>query len=163
MKSAFNVLFLCTHNSARSLMAEAIAAKHAGTDFNVYSAGTAPYVHPDAEVISKLQTLGYDTSNLTPKFWTQFTDHNSPKMDFVISLDEQLDDAPRKYFADSVNATWPLPDTSDLHGNPAERAALLNEIYARLQRVIGTFMALPLRSLDEMVVKAKMDAMAVEG
>ncbi len=163
MKSAFNVLFLCTHNSARSLMAEAIAAKHAGSDFNIYSAGTAPYVEPDAEAIAKLQSFGFDTSNLTPKFWTTFTDHSAPKMNFVISLDDTLDDAPAKFFVDAVRATWPLPDTSDLHGKPAERAALLNEIFARLQRAIGAFMALPLRSLDEMVVKAKMDALAVEG
>jgi ArsR family transcriptional regulator, arsenate/arsenite/antimonite-responsive transcriptional repressor / arsenate reductase (thioredoxin) len=161
MTAAFNVLFLCTHNSARSIMAEAILQKAGGGRFHSYSAGSRPIAKPSVEVMNKLRALGHDTTDLRSKSWNEFTGPDVPHMDFVITLC----DAPRGQecpdFGDvAVTAAWPLPDPSKFTGSEIERTALLNELYASLQRRIGIFTALPFASLDRMAMKARLDELA---
>ncbi|MFI4981126.1 MAG: arsenate reductase ArsC, partial [Nevskiales bacterium] len=91
MTAAFNVLFLCTHNSARSIMAEAILAKAGSGRFHAYSAGSDPAAAPNPEVIAKLRLLGYDVAALRSKSWNEFTGPTAPRMDFVITLCDTLD------------------------------------------------------------------------
>jgi len=86
MTPAFNVLFLCTHNSARSLMAEAILGQVGKGRFNAYSAGSDPARQPMQEVLARLKTLGHDTAGLRCKSWDEFTGPDAPRMDFVITL-----------------------------------------------------------------------------
>ena len=86
----FNVLFLCTHNSARSLMAQAILERIGKGKFNAYSAGSEPAHSPMREVIDKLETLGHDVSGLRCKSWDEFTGPDAPQMDFVITLCDVL-------------------------------------------------------------------------
>jgi arsenate reductase len=158
MTAAFNVLFLCTHNSARSIMAEAILQKSGGGRFHAYSAGSKPIASPNAEVIAKLRALGHDTDNLHSKSWDEFTGPVAPRMDFVITLCDTPDGPECPDFGGmAVTAAWPLPDPARFTGSPIERAALLNELYASLQRRIGIFIALPFASLDRMALKARLD------
>jgi protein-tyrosine-phosphatase len=161
MTPAFNVLFLCTHNSARSIMAEAILEKHCGGRFHAYSAGSKPIARPNAEVMEKLRVLGHDTDHLRSKSWNEFTGPDAPHMDFVITLCDTPRGQECPDFGDmAVTAAWPLPDPAKFTGSPVECAALLNELYASLQRRIGIFTALPFASLDRMALKARLDELA---
>ena len=158
MTPAFNVLFLCTHNSARSIMAEAILQKLGGERFHAYSAGSDPIAEPNAEVIEKLRALGHDIGDLHSKSWNEFTGPNAPRMDFVITLCDTLHGQDCPDFGDlAVTAAWPLPDPAKFTGSAVERAALLNELYASLRRRIEIFTALPFASLDRMALKARLD------
>jgi arsenate reductase len=161
MTAAFNVLFLCTHNSARSIMAEAILEKYGMGRFRAYSAGSDPIKKPNEEVIQKLETLGHDTENLRSKSWDEFTGPTAPHMDFVITLCDTPHGQQCPEFGDvSVTAAWPLPDPAKFTGSAIERAALLNELYAGLRRRLEIFAALPLKSLDSMALKKRLDELA---
>lgn len=158
MTPAFNVLFLCTRNSGRSIMAEAILRKLGGDRFNVYSAGSEPASEPMPEVTGKLRALGHDVSTLRSKSWNEFTGDDAPRMDFVIALCDTLDGQACPDFGDkAVTGAWPLPDPAKFHGNPAECSTMLNELYASLARRIGIFTSLPFASLDRMAVRARLD------
>ena len=158
MSPAFNVLFLCTQNAARSIMAEAILHKFGGTRFQAYSAGSDPAPAPRAEVLEKLAALGHDVSELHSKSWLVFTGANAPRMDFVVTLCEIVDgQACPDFGALPVTGAWPLPDPAKFTGPPAEQSALLNELYASLRRRIEIFVALPFAALDRMAMKARLD------
>ncbi len=158
----FNVLFLCTHNSARSIIAEAVLAKLGEGRFRAFSAGSAP--RPDGplpEVIAQLSALGHDVSALRSKSWDEFAGPDAPRMDFVITLCDILSGQACPDFGGTVTtAAWPLPDPAKFIGNAAERAALLNELYGGLQRRIEIFASLPVTTLDRMALKARLDELA---
>ena len=158
MTAAFNVLFLCTHNSARSQMAQAILESIARGKFNAYSAGSAPARNPMAAVIDKLETLGHDVSNLRCKSWNEFTGPSAPQMDFVITLCDTLDgqDCP-DVGANPITAAWPLPDPAKFKGTQAERATMINELYGMIRRRLEIFVNLPYASLDRMSLKKRLD------
>jgi protein-tyrosine-phosphatase len=158
MSPAFNVLFLCTRNSARSLIAEALLERIGKGRFNAYSAGSDPADHPMPEVIDRLKHLGHDVSTLRSKSWTEFTGPDAPRMDFVIALC----DTPQGQVCPDlgeklVNAAWPLPDPAAFFGSPTERVTLLNELYGMARRRIEIFTSLPFASLDRMALKKRLD------
>jgi arsenate reductase len=158
MAPAFNVLFLCTRNSARSILAEALLEKIGRGRFNAYSAGSEPAREPMPEVIDRLKHLGHDVSKLRSKSWNEFTGPSAPRMDFVIALcdtpqGQVCPDLGEKF----VNAAWPLPDPADFRGSPAERVTLLNELYAMVRRRLEIFTSLPFTSLDRMALKKRLD------
>jgi len=159
---AFNVLFLCTHNSARSIIAEAILDKIGRPRFEGWSAGSDP--RPDGplpEVMTLLKTLGHDVSDLRSKSWNELSGPDAPRMDFVITLCDTLHGQTCPDFgATTVTGAWPLPDPSKFSGSVAERATLLNEVYAGLRRRLETFISLPIASLDRMALKARIDELA---
>ncbi len=158
MIPAFNVLFVCTHNSARSIMAEAILTKVGGDRFRAYSAGAAPSARPMPEIIDKLRTLGHDVSGLHCKSWDVFTGPDAPRMDFLITLCDTRDSQTCPDFGDKVvTGVWSLPDPAKFTGGNVERAALLNELYASLYRRITIFINLPLAKLDRMALKVRLD------
>jgi arsenate reductase len=158
MIPAFNVLFLCTHNSARSIIAEDILRNVGGARFNAYSAGTEPIAAPLPAVLEKLRTFGHDVSKLRSKSWTEFTGPNAPRMDFVITLCDTPDGQICPDFGEfPVTAAWPLPDPTKFTGSAVERSAMLNELYASLRRRIEIFTSLPFASLDRMAMKARLD------
>ncbi|MBC7634057.1 MAG: helix-turn-helix domain-containing protein [Acetobacteraceae bacterium] len=162
MIPAFNVLFVCTHNAARSIMAESILTKIGAGRFHAYSAGSAPGVAPLPAVITKLASLGHDVSRLASKSWDRVTGPAAPRMDFVIALCDTLAGQSCPDFgALSVTGAWPLPDPAKFHGNPAEQATMLNEVYASLRRRIEIFMSLPFATLDRMALKARLDEIGV--
>jgi ArsR family transcriptional regulator, arsenate/arsenite/antimonite-responsive transcriptional repressor / arsenate reductase (thioredoxin) len=164
MTAAFNVLFLCTHNSARSIMAETILRKFGGDRFQAYSAGSEPIAEPNPEVMAKLRTLDHDTSGLHSKSWHEFTGRNAPRMDFVITLCDTPEGQVCPDFGNlAVTAAWPLPDPAKFAGSAIERASMLNMLYASLRRRIEIFTALPFGSLDRMALKARLDQLADGG
>jgi len=159
MTPAFNVLFLCTRNSARSIMAEAILQSLALQRFHAWSAGSDPAEAPMPAVIEKLRGLGHDTSSLHSKSWDVFTGPEAPRMDFVIALCDVLDGQSCPDFgATAITAAWPLPDPARFHGSPAECATLLNELYASLRRRLEIFTSLPFAALDRMAMRARLEA-----
>ena len=159
---AFNVLFLCTHNSARSIMAEAILDKIGSPRFEGWSAGSDP--RPDGplpEVMTLLKTLGHDVSDLRSKSWNELSGPDAPRMDFVITLCDTIQGQTCPDFgATTITGAWPLPDPSKFSGSTAERATLLNEVYAGLRRRLEAFISLPVASLDRMALKARVDELA---
>jgi arsenate reductase len=158
MTPSFNVLFLCTHNSARSIMAEAILSKIGKGRFNAYSAGSDPARSPQPEVLDRLRKLGHDVSRLRCKSWNEFTGPTAPRMDFVIALcDTPHRQACPDFGEKFVNGAWPLPDPADFKGSPTERATLINELYGMIRRRVEIFTSLPFESLDKMALKARLD------
>jgi protein-tyrosine-phosphatase len=158
MTPAFNVLFLCTQNSARSIMAEALLEKIGRRGFRAYSAGAEPAERPLPEVIERLKALGHDTTELRCKSWNEFKGPDAPRMDFIIALC----DVPHGQFCPDlagqyVTAAWPLPDPAQFKGSATERTTLLNELYAMIRRRIEIFTSLPFPSLDRMALKARLD------
>jgi len=163
MKPAtFNVLFLCTHNSARSIMAEAILGSMAQGRFQAFSAGSEPLpAGPLPEVLAQLKGLGHDVSGLRSKSWDEFTGPDAPRMDFVIALCDTLNlQACPDFEGTHVTAAWPLPDPAKFTGSATERATLLNELYAALHRRLSIFTSLPFGTLDRMALKARLDDLA---
>ena len=155
---SFNVLFLCTQNSARSIMAEAILGKIGKGRFHAYSAGSEPARAPLPEVVERLRQLGHDVQHLRSKPLDEFTGPQAPRMDFVIALC----DAPQGQFCPDIDtrcvtAAWPLPDPAKFVGSAAEKTTLLNELYAMIRRRIEIFTSLPFASLDRMALKTRLD------
>jgi arsenate reductase len=158
MTPAFNVLFLCTQNSARSIIAEALLEQIGRGRFRAYSAGSAPAREPMPEVIERLAALGHDVSHLHSKSWDEFKGPHAPRMDFIIALC----DSPNGQFCPDldtqfVTGAWPLPDPAQFTGSATERTTLLNELYAMIRRRIEIFTSLPFDSLDRMAIKARLD------
>ena len=158
MTASFNVLFLCTHNSARSIMAEAMLEKIGKGQFHAYSAGSEPVTEPNGEVVANLKQLGHDVSRLRSKSWNEFTKADAPRMDFVIALCDTTQGQSCPEFADNaVTASWPLPDPAKFSGTEAERRVLLNQLYSMINRRLEIFCSLPFGSLDRMALKARLD------
>jgi protein-tyrosine-phosphatase/DNA-binding transcriptional ArsR family regulator len=160
MTATFNVLFLCTHNSARSLMAQAILEKIGRGKFNAYSAGSEPARSPVPEVIQKLVTLGHDVSGLHCKSWNRFMGSDAPQMDFVITLCDTMQGQDCPDVGDKpITAAWPLPDPAKFKGTPTERATMINELYGMIRRRLEIFVNLPHASLDRIALKKRLDEM----
>lgn len=158
----FHVLFLCTHNSARSIIAEAILDRIGRPRFEGWSAGSHPRPEgPLPEVMALLRALGHDIADLRSKSWAELTGPGAPRMDFVITLCDTLNGQGCPDFGDTVvTAAWPMPDPSKFTGGAAERATLLNEVYAGLRRRLEALTALPVASLDRIALKARVDELA---
>lgn len=158
MSKTFNVLFLCTHNAARSIMAEAILSRIGRDRFNVYSAGNAPAEAPLPEVMHNLQVLGHDTAGLRSKSWSEFTGPDAPAMDFVIALCDTTEDQVCPELGDkAMTASWPLPDPAKFTGTEVEKGVLLNQLYSMILRRLEIFCSLPISTLDKMALKARLD------
>ena len=163
MKPAtFNVLFLCTRNSARSIMAETILNDIGQGRFRAFSAGSEPLpTGPLPEVLAQLKGIGHDVSRLRSKSWDEFTGPDAPRMDFVIALCDTLNlQSCPDFEGTHVTAAWPLPDPAKFTGTGTERATLMNELYAALHRRLGIFTSLPFGALDRMALKARLDELA---
>ncbi|MGA8610629.1 MAG: arsenate reductase ArsC [Xanthobacteraceae bacterium] len=153
----FNVLFLCTGNSARSIMAEAILNKLGAGRFRAYSAGSHPkgQVHPEA--LRLLQSLGYDTSGFRSKSWSEFADPGAPLLDFVFTVcDNAAGEACPVWPGQPMTAHWGLPDPAEVKGNAAEISLAFKDTYRMLNQRIGIFTSLPLRSLDQLSLQKKL-------
>jgi arsenate reductase len=152
----YNVLFLCTGNSARSIVAEAILNKLGAGKFCAYSAGSQPKgrVHP--ETIRLLQGLGYDTSGFRSKPWTEFAEAGAPPLDFVFTVcDNAAGETCPVWPGQPMTAHWGVPDPAAATGNQAEIALAFKDAYRMLNQRIGIFTALPLRFLDRLSLQKK--------
>ncbi len=160
--ATFNVLFLCTRNSARSIMGEAILNDIGQGRFRAFSAGSEPLpAGPLPEVLTQLKAMGHDVPGLRSKSWDEFTGSDAPRMDFVIALCDTLNlQACPDFEGTHVTAAWPLPDPAKFSGTAIERATLLNELYAALHRRLSIFTSLSFSALDRMALKARLDELA---
>ncbi len=158
MEPAFNVLFICTRNSARSIMAEAILEKIGRGKFNAYSAGSAPAAAPMPEVLDRLRAMGHDVSRLRSKSWREFAGPDAPRMDFVLTLCDPSEGETCPDLGDRpVTATWPFPDPAKFSGTAVERTALLNQLYGMIRRRLEAFTSLPFGTLERIGLKARLD------
>jgi arsenate reductase (thioredoxin) len=151
----YNVLFLCTGNSARSVIAEAILNKVGAGKFRAYSAGSQPKgrVHP--ETMKLLRSLGYDTTAFRSKSWVEFL--KEPQFDFVFTVcDNAAEEVCPTWPGQPMTAHWGIPDPADATGNPAEIVPAFKEIYRLLNQRISLFVSLQLRSLNELTIAGKL-------
>jgi protein-tyrosine-phosphatase len=151
----YNVLFLCTGNSARSVIAEAILNKIGAGKFRAYNAGSQPKgrVHP--ETIRLLDGLGYDTAGFRSNSWAEFAESGGPEFDFIFTVCDRAaaEVCPPGH---PMTAHWGVPDPAETTGTPAEIALAFKDAYRLLNQRIGIFNALPLRSLDNMTLNSKL-------
>jgi arsenate reductase len=153
----YNVLFLCTGNSARSVIGEAILNKVGAGNFRAYSAGSQPKGQINPHTIHLLQSLGYDTSGYRSKSWDEFAKAGEPKFDFVFTVcDSAAAEACPVWPGQPMTAHWGIADPAATTGTPAEIALAFKEAYRLLNQRIGIFTALPLRSLDRLSLQGKL-------
>jgi arsenate reductase (thioredoxin) len=155
----YNVLFLCTGNSARSIMAEAILNKDGGGRFRAFSAGSQPkgQVHPAA--IAWLDQLGYDTKDFRSKNWEEFAKPCAPELDFVFTVcDNAAGEVCPIWPGQPMTAHWGIEDPAAVEGEAQERA--FRAAFHALQRRIQLFLALPLESIDELTLQKQLSGIA---
>jgi arsenate reductase (thioredoxin) len=154
----FNVLFLCTGNSARSIMAEAILNKLGAGKFRAYSAGSSqPKGQVHSETIRLMQGLGYDTSGFRSKSWHEYAKPGAPSLDFVFTVcDNAAGETCPVWPGQPMTAHWGVPDPAEAKGTEAEVALAFKDAYRMLHQRIGIFTALPLRSLDQLTLQSKL-------
>jgi arsenate reductase (thioredoxin) len=153
----FNVLFLCTGNSARSIMAEAILNKLGQEKFRAYSAGSQPKGKVNPHTIQLLQSLDYDTSNFRSKSWNEFAKPGAPALDFVFTVcDNAAGETCPVWPGLPMTAHWGVPDPAEAKGTEAEVALAFKDAYRMLFQRIGIFTALSIRSLDQLTLQNKL-------
>ncbi|MFG1420470.1 arsenate reductase ArsC [Roseixanthobacter liquoris] len=160
----FNVLFLCTGNSARSIMGECILNRLGLDRFKAYSAGSHPKgaVHP--ETLKLLTGLHYDVSGLRSKSWTEFAQPGAPALDFVFTVcDDAAQETCPVWPGQPMTAHWGIPDPAAVTGSPAEIALAFADAYRMLNNRISIFIALPFRSLDRLALQKRLDAIGKAG
>ena len=153
----YNVLFLCTGNSARSIMAEAILSKLGAGKFCAFSAGSQPkgQVHP--ETLRLLHGLGYDASRFRSKSWGEFAKLDAPLLDFVFTVcDTAAGETCPLWPGQPMTAHWGVPDPAAAKGSSAEIALAFKDAYRMLNQRIGIFTSLPLRSLDTLTLQSRL-------
>lgn len=158
MPAARNVLFLCTGNSARSLIAEVILNAEGAGRFRAYSAGSSPRGGPHPYTLDLLRGLGHDVGALRAKSWDEFATPEAPQMDFVFTVCDKAAAEPCPVWpGQPVTAHWGLPDPVIATGNEAERRLAFSETYRMLRNRITAFTSLPMDSLDRMALKRAVD------
>jgi arsenate reductase len=153
----YNVLFLCTGNSARSVIAEAILNKIGAGTFRAYSAGSQPKGQVSPNTIRLLKRLGYDDAQFRSKSWREFVQPGAPALDFVFTVcDDAAGETCPVWPGQPMTAHWGIPDPAAVVGTPAEIAIAFSDAYRMLQRRIEAFAALPLKALDSLTLQNKL-------
>ena len=150
----YNILFLCTHNSARSILGEALASTHPSGKLIGYSAGSTPgtSVNPIAADIA--EELGMDRTLLRSKSWDEFALPDAPKMDFIVTVcDNAAGEVCPFWPGQPATAHWGFPDPSQVQGNDIEKKAAFNEVMNGLKKRLDILAAMPLEKLDSMSLK----------
>jgi arsenate reductase len=149
MQKSYNVLFLCTGNSARSIMAEAIMNSKGQPNFVAYSAGSQPSGAFRSEALRELGTANLPTSGLRSKGWDEFSRADSPKMDFVITVcDNAANEICPVWLGHPMTVHWGVPDPVAVRGTEEQVAKAFRDAFCLLERRITLFLSLPLATLD---------------
>src|SRR5450631_2088888 len=154
----FNVLFLCTGNLARSIMAEAILKKVGSGKFQAYSAGSQPkgQVHPEAARL--LQSLDFNTTGFRSKSWNEFAKPGAPALDFVFTVcDNAAGEACPFWPGQPMTAHWGIPDPAAVEGTEVEKKFAFRQAFKAMETRIQLFLSLPLQSIDRMRLKESLD------
>jgi arsenate reductase len=158
MQDNYNVLFLCTGNSARSIMAEAILNRKGTPNFSAYSAGSHPTGIVRPEALKQLEIARLPTTGLRSKSWDEFEKPSAPRLDFVFTV---CDNAAREvcplWPGQPMTAHWGVPDPAAVTGTPEEIARAYRNAFMMLDRRISLFLCLPLASLDQLAIKKEID------
>jgi len=158
MDRPFNVLFLCTGNSARSIMAEAILNRERRGHFRAYSAGSQPKGEPHPYTLDLLRKLNFDVGDLRSKSWNEFSGPDAPPLDFVFTVcDNAAGEACPFWPGQPMTAHWGVPDPAAASGNEAIVRLAFADAFRMLANRIGIFVNLPLRSLDRLTLQAQLN------
>jgi arsenate reductase (thioredoxin) len=154
MPKHYNVLFLCTGNSARSILAEALLNQKSKGNFTAYSAGSHPSGAPRPEALAQLQSAGISIEGLRSKSWDEFAIPGAPQMDFVFTVcDNAAKEACPYWPGQPMTAHWGIPDPAAVKGTPEEIARGFRDAFVVLDRRIGLFLSLPLATLQELAIQ----------
>jgi len=155
----YNALFLCTGNSARSIIAEAILQRLGGGKFNAYSAGSHPKGEVNPHAIKLLQRFNYKTDGFRSKSWDEFAQAGAPPLDFVVTVcDNAAGEVCPIWPGQPMTAHWGVPDPAAVvDGAPAEISAAFADAYGRLQNRITIFTSLPFEGLDRLSLQKRLD------
>jgi len=158
MADHYHVLFLCTGNSARSIMAEAILNHKGKGKFTAFSAGSHPTGKPRPEALKQIQAAGMAVAGLRSKSWDEFSSPSAPRLDFVFTV---CDNAAREqcpyWPGQPMTAHWGIPDPASVQGSPEEIARAFHDAFVVLDRRIGLFLSLPFGSLEQLAIKREID------
>lgn len=158
INKAFNVLFLCTGNSARSILAEAIMNRHGNGRFNAYSAGSQPKSGPHPQALKLLGSLKYDAKQFSSKSWDEFAKPGAPALDFVFTVcDNAANEICPLWPGQPMSAHWGIPDPAAIEGSDSEIAAAFAETYRQMNNRITAFINLPVESLDRLSLTERLD------
>lgn len=153
----YNVLFLCSGNSARSIMGEAILNDLGKGKFKAFSAGTTAKGEVNPHTIKVLGAAGHDVSNLHSKSWDEFAKADGVKLDFVITVcDDAAGETCPVWPGEPMLAHWGIPDPVKAKGSEAEIAVAFDEAYGMLKRRIDLLLSIPIEKLDKLVVTARL-------
>ena len=152
------VRFLCTGNSARSILAEALLNHKSNGNFTAYSAGSHPSGTPRPEALAQLQSAGISTAGLRSKSWDEFAAPGAPHLDFVFTVCDNAAKEQCPYWpGQPMTAHWGIPDPAAVKGTPEEIARAFRDAYVVLDRRIGLFLSLPLATLQQLAIQEKLN------
>jgi arsenate reductase len=158
MPPPYNVLFLCTGNSARSIMAEAIMNQKGRPNFVAYSAGSHPSGKIRPEALRELEAANLPTTGLRSKSWDEFAQPGAPCLDFVFTVcDNAANEVCPVWPGQPVTAHWGVPDPAAVQGSEEQIRQAFREAFFLLERRIGLFLALPISTLSRMALKHEVD------
>ncbi len=159
MKDHYNVLFLCTGNSARSIIAEAILNREGRGKFKAFSAGSHPKGNVNPRTLDLLRKFNYDVSTLRSKSWGEFAQVGAPELDFVFTVcDNAAGESCPLWPGQPITAHWGIPDPAAAEGSEAEIALAFKDAYRMLSRRIDLLLALPIEKLDRLVLTTRLKA-----
>jgi arsenate reductase len=159
-KNVYNVLFLCTHNSARSLMGEAILNSLAigRGRFRAYSAGSHPAGKPNPFALECIQRVGMPIEGLRSKNWDEFARPGAPRLDFVFTVcDNAAKEVCPVWPGQPMTAHWGLQDPSAVEGGDEKKRQVFSSVFRQLSNRIGIFASLPMSKLDKLSLQKKLD------
>jgi protein-tyrosine-phosphatase len=157
-REPLNVLFLCTGNSARSIIAEAIMNREGRGRFQAFSAGSTPKGRVHANTLSLLRGLHYPTADLRSKSWDELAQPGAPRLDFVFTVcDDAAAEVCPLWPGQPMTAHWGMPDPAAVIGSPAEISVAFADTYRMLNNRIDIFINLPLASLDRLSLQRRLD------
>jgi arsenate reductase (thioredoxin) len=158
MQGHYNVLFLCTGNSARSIMAEAILNFRGRPHCSAYSAGSHPSGEVRSEALQEIEAAHIPTKDLRSKSWDEFAQPGAPQLDFVFTVcDNAAKEVCPVWPGQPMTAHWGVPDPATVHGTEEEVQRAFREAFLSLDRRIALFLCLPLASLDRLALKREID------
>jgi protein-tyrosine-phosphatase len=156
----YNILFLCTGNSARSVMAEAIVDRLGEGRFKGYSAGSHPTGRPNPYALDLLNSLGHPTGELRSKSWDEFAAPGAPQMDFVITVcDNAAGEVCPVWPGQPVTAHWPFRDPAAAEGTEAEKRQVFADVYGQIHKRVDIFVNLPINALDRLSLQKRLREM----
>jgi arsenate reductase len=159
MQKTYNILVLCTGNSARSIMGEALFNTMGGGRFQAYSAGSHPSGKVTPFAIEQVRALGYPVEGLRSKSWDEFAQPGAPEMDFVVTVcDKAAGEMCPLWPGQPVTAHWGFPDPVAVVGSDEEKRAAFAQTLRQIRTRVQLFLSLPLETLDRMAVESRMRA-----